>query len=399
MGRVKELLIEMEEHGYGFLTSGEKYVCSHHFEDIYLNQYIEHHGETGVCTYCGRKGTVIDMSDLANHIAMTISIYFNDIDSEYLPLSSSYFDNEEEQIPGIKQVGCYAVPENTDVFEDTFEMMEELGLHTDCDNLNDDIDHLFENKIWIKKDPFELWLNQKKELQWKRFSKMVKHSRRFTFLAMSRVGGSDNILEDLGAILRYTDGILHTITTGTTLYRTRSLDKEIDDSFGFNDITSAPDVYAGQCRMSPAGVSMFYGAFDMDTAVAESIKSVNEKVLIIGEFKTVRELTVVDLTALPREVSIWMDKWEAVSFLKSFHNDITRPLLNDAKEAIEYVPSQIFTEYLRWMFTDKKGRNIDGLLYKSSKTNKANVVLFCNNENSHKLVKLETFLQEKLSIS
>lgn len=399
MGRVKELLMEMEEHGYGFLTSGEKYVCSHHFEDIYLNQYIEHHGETGVCTYCGRKGTVIDMSDLANHIAMTISIYFNDIDSEYLPLSSSYFDNEEEQIPGIKQVGCYAVPENTDVFEDTFEMMEELGLHTDCDNLNDDIDHLFENKIWIKKDPFELWLNQKKELQWKRFSKMVKHSRRFTFLAMSRVGGSDNILEDLGAILRYTDGILHTITTGTTLYRTRSLDKEIDDSFGFNDITSAPDVYAGQCRMSPAGVSMFYGAFDMDTAVAESIKSVNEKVLIIGEFKTVRELTVVDLTALPREVSIWMDKWEAVSFLKSFHNDITRPLLNDAKEAIEYVPSQIFTEYLRWMFTDKKGRNIDGLLYKSSKTNKANVVLFCNNENSHKLVKLETFLQEKLSIS
>lgn len=399
MGRVKELLMEMEEHGYGFLTSGEKYVCSHHFEDIYLNQYIEHHGETGVCTYCGRKGTVIDMSDLANHIAMTISIYFNDIDSEYLPLSSSYFDNEEEQIPGIKQVGCYAVPENTDVFEDTFEMMEELGLHTDCDNLNDDIDHLFENKIWIKKDPFELWLNQKKELQWKRFSKMVKHSRRFTFLAMSRVGGSDNILEDLGAILRYTDGILHTITTGTTLYRTRSLDKEIDDSFGFNDITSAPDVYAGQCRMSPAGVSMFYGAFDMDTAVAESIKSVNEKVLIIGEFKTVRELTVVDLTALTREVSIWMDKWEAVSFLKSFHNDITRPLLNDAKEAIEYVPSQIFTEYLRWMFTDKKGRNIDGLLYKSSKTNKANVVLFCNNENSHKLVKLETFLQEKLSIS
>lgn len=97
------------------------------------------------------KGTVFDMSDLANHIAMTISINFNDIDSEYLPLSSSFFDDEEEQIPGIKQVGCYAVPESTDVYEDTFEMMEELGLHTDCDSLNDDIDHLFEDKTWIKK--------------------------------------------------------------------------------------------------------------------------------------------------------------------------------------------------------------------------------------------------------
>lgn len=312
-----------------------------------------------------------------------------------MPLSSSYFDDEEEQIPGIKQVGCYAVPESTDVYEDTFEMMEELGLHTDCDSLNDDIDHLFENKTWIKKDPFELWLNQKKELQWKRFSKMVKHSRRFTFLAMTRVAGSDNILEDLGAILRYTDGILHTITTGTTLYRTRSLDKEIDDSFGFNDITSAPDVYAGQCRMSPAGVSMFYGAFDIETAVDESIKTANEQVLAIGEFKTIRELTVVDLIALPKEVSIWMDKWEAVSFLKSFHNDITRPLLNDANEAIEYIPSQIFTEYLRWMFTDKNGRNIDGLMYRSSKTQKANVVLFCNNKNSREWLKLENLSTRK----
>lgn len=395
MGRVKELLMEMEEHGYEILTKGEKYVCPHHFEDKYLNQYIEKYGETGVCSYCGRKETVIDMSDLANHIAMTISINFNDIDSECLPLSSSYFDDGEVQIPGIKQVGCYAVPENTDVYEDTFEMMEELGLHTDCDSLNNDIDHLFENKIWIKKDPFELWLNQKKELQWKHFSKMVKHSRRFTFLAMSRVAGSDNILEYLGAILRYTDGILHTITTGTTLYRTRSLDKEIDTSFGFNDITSAPDVYAGQCRMSPAGVSMFYGALDMKTAVDESIKTANAKVLAIGEFKTIRELTVVDLTVLPTDVSIWMDEWNAISFLNSFHKDITRPLLNDAKEAIEYIPSQIFTEYLRWMFTDKKGRNIDGLMYRSSKTQKANVVLFCNNENSRKWLKLENLSTRK----
>lgn len=212
---------------------------------------------------------------------------------------------------------------------------------------------------------------------------------------MTRVAGSDNILEDLGAILRYTDGILHTITTGTTLYRTRSLDKEIDDSFGFNDITSAPDVYAGQCRMSPAGVSMFYGAFDIETAVDESIKTANEKVLAIGEFKTIRELPVVDLIALPKEVSIWMDKWEAVSFLKSFHNDITRPLLNDANEAIEYIPSQIFTEYLRWMFTDKNGRNIDGLMYRSSKTQKANVVLFCNNKNSREWLKLENLSTRK----
>ena len=40
MGRVKALMMEMEEHGYDLFERGEKYVCSHHFEDKYLNGYI-----------------------------------------------------------------------------------------------------------------------------------------------------------------------------------------------------------------------------------------------------------------------------------------------------------------------------------------------------------------------
>lgn len=395
MGRVKALMMEMEEHGYDFLERGEKYVCSHHFEDKYLNGYIKKHGDKGVCSYCGHKGTVIDMRDLADHIGMTIAVYFNDVDSECLPLASTFYDDEDEQISGIKRAGCFAVPENAEVYEDTSEMMEDLGLHTDCDSLNNDIDHLFEDNMWIKKNPFALWWNEEMELQWKRFADMVKHSRRFTFLAMPKVAGSDNTLEELNDVILHTDGVLHQIPIGTILYRTRSIDKELDDSFSFKDITSAPDDSAGQCRMSPAGVSMFYGAFDKDTAVEESIKSANQEVLVIGMFKTICELTVVDLTALPKDVSIWMDKWEGIAFLKSFHKDITQPLLKDAKEAIEYVPSQIFTEYLRWMFTDKQRRQVDGLIYESCKTKKANVVLFCNNKDSRSWVKLERLTTEK----
>ena len=395
MGRVKQLMMEMEEHDYTGFSKGEKYVCTHHFDDKYLNQYIQENSEDGICSYCHRKERVIDMSALADHIGMTISIFFNDVDSEGLPLASSYYDDDKEEIPGIKRVGCFAVPEKTEVYEDTSEMMEDLGLHTECEELNEDMEHLFEDNMWVKKDPFELWWNEEMELQWKRFADMVKHSRRFTFLAMPKVNGSENILEELNEVILHTDDVLHQIPIGTTLYRARSLNKALDNSFGFKDITSAPNASAGQCRMSPAGVSMFYGAFDKETAISESIKSADEKVLVIGEFKTIRELTVVDLTALPTDVSIWMDKWEGIAFLKSFHKDITQPLLKDAKEAIEYVPSQIFTEYLRWMFTDKQGRHVDGLMYKSCKTKKANVVLFCNNEESREWVKLDSFSGEK----
>lgn len=140
---------------------------------------------------------------------------------------------------------------------------------------------------------------------------------------------------------------------------------------------------------------MFYGAFDKETAIEESIKSKDEKCLVVGEFSTIREMNVVDLTKLPNNISIWMENWQGYAFLKAFHKDITQPLHADGKEEIEYVPSQIFTEYLRWMFKDKSGKNIDGLIYQSCKTNKANIVLFCDNDRSQDWVNLVKFYPEK----
>ena len=47
---------------------------------------------------------IIDMVTLADHIGMNIAVYFNDVDSENLPLASSYFEEDDEEIPGIKRV-------------------------------------------------------------------------------------------------------------------------------------------------------------------------------------------------------------------------------------------------------------------------------------------------------
>ena len=397
MGRVKQLMMEMEELDYTGFSKGEKYVCTHHFNDKYLNQYIQENSEDGICSYCHRKGRVIDMSVLADHIKKRISIFFNDIDSECLPLASTYFDDDEEEIPGIKRVGCFAAPEQAEVYEDTSEMMEDLGLHTECEKLNEDMDHLFEDDMWIKKDPFELWWDEEKERQWKEFSKNVKHLHRYTFWTALHddAGNKEDILTDLNDCICNSKTIFASLPIGTRIYRTRSLNHKLDDRFGFKDITSAPAASAGQCRMSPAGISMFYGAFDIETAIEESIKSKDEICLVVGEFSTIRELKVVDLTKLPQNISFWMDNWQGYSFLKAFHKDITQPLHADEKEEIEYVPSQIFTEYLRWMFKDKSGKNIDGLIYQSCKTKNANIVLFCDNESSKKWIELVKHYSKK----
>lgn len=80
-----------------------------------------------------------------------------------------------------------------------------------------------------------------------------------------------------------------------------------------------------------------------------------------------------------------------IPFLKSFHDDITKSLGQNAREAIDYVPSQVFTEFLRWMFKDKEGKKIKGLVYRSSKTGLSNVVLFCDNAESRTWLKLKSF--------
>ena len=393
MGRVKELYAEMLENGYESLPRGEKFVCPHHFNDPYLSAYVAQHTESGTCSYCGRQGSVADMSDVVEHIGFVVKMYFNNLDEECLPLASTYFDDKDEVVPGIKRVGCYAAPAEADDYLSTPDLLDALNAYTDNDSLNDDIDNVFIDQAWIKKEAFEPWRSERMTWLWNHFSAMVKTTRRYTFWSIPSSddgcsGLLTDILHDLGRALVTTD-LIKEIPVGTSLFRVRSL-SEIRSSYGFNDITSAPDGIGGQCRMSPAGVSMFYGAYDKETALAECLKCSDYVAHLVGEFRTKVPLHVVDLTSLPCYVSIWMNNWESVLFLKSFHSSITRPI-GDDKENIDYVPSQVFTEYLRWMFRDKDGASIDGVIYQSCKMDSKNIVLFCNQTESAKWLYLENY--------
>jgi hypothetical protein len=80
--------------------------------------------------------------------------------------------------------------------------------------------------------------------------------------------------------------------------------------------------------MSPAGISMFYGAFDEETARKESTPQTRHDGkgrFLIGQFKQKRPLQLIDQTALPRP-SFWHQKKqtrEALAFMRIFHNEIT----------------------------------------------------------------------------
>ncbi len=66
--------------------------------------------------------------------------------------------------------------------------------------------------------------------------------------------------------------------------------------------------------------------------------------------------------------------------MQSFIDWFARPIDRDGKEEhLEYIPTQIITEYLRYNYTINN-KPIDGIIYKSSVGSGKSVVLFIQND-------------------
>lgn len=127
---------------------------------------------------------------------------------------------------------------------------------------------------------------------------------------------------------------------------------------------------------------MFYGAFDRNTAILETFDSCQKdaytRVITTAAFHVQRALTVLDLTNLPKPPSFFgsRDLHYGVRFLHEFEKDLVKPIERDDREHIEYVPSQIVAEYFRYRFRPENQDRLDGIVYRSSKTDKPACALF-----------------------
>jgi hypothetical protein len=121
--------------------------------------------------------------------------------------------------------------------------------------------------------------------------------------------------------------------------------------------------------MSPAGIPMFYGSDDKRTTLAEMPEL--PKHYAIGTFETQRPLRMLDLTQV-RAPSIF-DMTEEVDydwllFMGAFLDDFASPIERDDRIHIDYVPTQVITEYVR---DAKLGGDppLDGIKYRSARRN------------------------------
>lgn len=395
MGQVKKMMMDLQDRGDWPDGLQDKYVCTHHFDDPYLNALIKRYREEGKksCSYCGRRGTVCSLQTFIENVTWKLHLYFDDVDNTSLLYADSFYDDENEIIPGFKRVGEYVAPKEAEYFESTYDLLGYVGLITDDEELNKDIESTFETEQWIERDILHEDYRRNLMNKWQAFSLSVTHSRRYTFLAtpefLPLVKGEDkekytDILTSLRRLI-IEQKLVKTLPEGTGLFRARRVE-DAAKRYEFNDITSSPDTSALSNQMSPAGVSMFYASFNAETAAKECVG--DESHILLGSFQTKKALNILDLTNIPGP-SFWMDGWQENQFLHSFNREITKKLDRKDKKQLQYITTQVFTEFLRYMVKDADDARLDGMIYGSSKTREQNIVLFCNQHQSQDFVTLK----------
>lgn len=220
--------------------------------------------------------------------------------------------------------------------------------------------------------------------EWESFVATVKSESRFIFMPNADGEIMDSPGQHAAAFLRslvpYVEnhdlGLLLDIPPGSEFFRGRLIQNPRSTLRGAKDLGPAPACISTANRMSPAGIPMFYASAAATTAVQEIAAHGTHNFARIGTFRNQRSLTVLDLTGVLTLPSIFdrnqRTAYGVFQFFSDFACAVAAPLLPDSRPHVEYVPTQIVTEFFRWV---PKTR-IDGIRLSSAQDAEPTYVLF-----------------------
>jgi len=380
MGREKDAIIESDERGW---KEPEGFVCHDCVEDEYLKDIVRNYACRRECDYCRRrtsKHSAAPIAELMKPIGDAVFTWFDNPEE-----AGGFWDNEEEDYYGIDA-------------QDTQDMLRELPL--ECNKqLFEEIAEAFVNDQWVATAGGSIYGSHPHELisyAWEQFAEIVKQESRYFFqqTPSSTINQEDeyestgyenynpaNFLPTLGELVKKLK-LIDTVPTGKSLFRARPKEKGKPFLLNAKELGAAPSKVSRAGRMNPAGISYMYLAFEQETAVEEVRQGELSLPVAIGQFETQRELLILDLTNPPKKPSIFdvqhYDELVGLFFIDEFVNEITKPVVkDDNREHIEYVPSQVVSEYFALIFHLDEGKRLDGIKYPSSvRSGSYNLVLF-----------------------
>lgn len=347
------------------------YMCLSHIVDPWLTALLSKHAVTkACCRLCPESSDnapmlVFPIQSLLLEVMDAVEFLYESPD-QVLP-DWGYFDPDNLDSWDVISSVC-ASAFASDVDEVLFELLAEAARDHEW------IHSLHGNSVQVVR-----W-------EWESFVAAVKSESRFIF--MSAGHGEPEAMASPGqrsaaflwSLLPYVENrdlnLLVDVPPASKFFRGRLVQNPTSTLRRAKDLGPAPAHFAAANRMSPEGIPMFYASAAATTAVREIAVHGTYGFARIGTFRNQRSLTVLDLTGVLTLPSIFDQKqrnaYGVFQFFRDFAQAVTAPLLLDGRRHIEYVPTQIVTEFFRWVPTTK----IDGIRLRSAQDAEPTYVLF-----------------------
>jgi hypothetical protein len=359
----------------------------------YLHDEIRAKGKRAKCSYCGKTRRSYSVGELAQRVEMAFEQHYirtSDQPNDYQSMlqrdrESSYEWYRDGEPVTDAIMNAAEIPQ--EAAEDIQKVLEDKHADLESAQMGEETEFADDSQYEEKGTSDEAW-----QEEWRGFENSLKTEARF----FSRTAANHlaSIFDGIDQ-LRTRDGRPLLVDTGpgtefNTLYRARVFqsDEKLEAALCRPDtqLGSPPALLAAAGRMNALGISVFYGANDQKTAIAEVRPPVGSQVAVAA-FEIIRKLRLLDLTAL-RDVHVTgsifdlglAGRMERAAFLRSLSRRITRPVMPD-DEPFEYLATQAVADFL----ATASSVPIDGIIFPSVQVagNVLNVVLF------HKAARVE----------
>lgn len=363
-----------------------KDVCDGCIGDPYLGAIVRQDGEDGICAYCGKTAACISVSALSELVEAVFDEWFERTsdepnDSEYALLrdeeSDYWWDRAGQTV--IEIVGDVAKIDDA-IASDLQAVLEDRHFDLDLAKSGGELEYSSEAQYSEVVSDSGDW-----DSKWDEFRRSIRSESRFFNPAARQF--LEALFDGDGGLARL-DGATVVLEAGpgndvNSVVRARCFEVEAR----MRDALAHPEAELGPPgpekatggRMSARGVSVFYGAFDATTAIAEVRPPIGSYV-VLASFEIVRPIRLLDLEGLR---GVWnqgsyfdpelRSRRERLHYLRGLSRRIARPVV-PSEEDLEYVATQAVCDYLG----NLSSLQLDGIVYPSVQRGGAsrNVVLF-----------------------
>ena len=354
------------------------FVCVNCFDDPGLVSFIKENAVEEECSFCPTVGTT------------PIAACVDEVSKHFLECLYREYDLAVNQLGWEGREGGWM-----GTYWDSDELVEKLELEFPQDNRYQLLPYLFgedRDQDWCEAHAYGLDDEELARFSWEHFCHVVMHQRRYFFLDSDRDPDDPEIHspgEVLRTIFEYASqvGLFLKMLPGANLFRAR-WEGDNPHFETAQELGPPPADKATQSnRMSPAGIPMFYACDDAETALRETANGPGY--FAVGQFEVLRAVTLLDLSTIQPIPSLFEHISDSTGFLPrrvlTFLNhvvtQIAHPIERGDRTHIDYVPTQVVTEFIRDQLT-WDGSHIDGIKYPSSvHPGHASYVLFAEQDN------------------